>query len=200
MKQTSKLTVAALIALIGVCALAWCVGHFARRPDKGLFDWDLALIFGTALGTTLLAITTGALAFLTSRDVSATRELAALTRRDQKRRVRPQLLLTSLRYSGGSSDGVSSGHLAVKVENAGLGPALVVVISTRYTGELKEGVEIHDVLVQNLPAGGSKEVQIEVSLGGNRHDALRAEHFEFRATYLDLDQDDYDVRLVAIPD
>src|SRR4051812_8805775 len=65
----------ALLAVVGLSALVGCVGS----RDDG-FDWELAGIFGTALGTTLLAITTGLLAWLTWGDVRATQDLALATR------------------------------------------------------------------------------------------------------------------------
>jgi hypothetical protein len=55
------------------------IGH-----DKG-FGWELAAVFGTALGTTLLAAATGLLALLTWRDVSAAQELARLTSEEAER-------------------------------------------------------------------------------------------------------------------
>ena len=74
-----------LAALAAVIALSWLVGTIG---GEHAFDWELAAVFGTALGTTLLAITTGALAVLTAREVSATKELASLTRDDQLARAR----------------------------------------------------------------------------------------------------------------
>jgi hypothetical protein len=50
---------------------------------RGRFDWELASIFGTAVETLLLAVATGALALTTARDVSATQEIALLTRSEQ---------------------------------------------------------------------------------------------------------------------
>ena len=74
------LVVGTLVLAAGVVALSWYVGHVGA--DEG-FSWELAAVFGTAVGTTLLAFTTGGLAYLTGRDVSATRELAQLQHDDQ---------------------------------------------------------------------------------------------------------------------
>jgi hypothetical protein len=63
-------------AFVAVVAASWVVGMVGAEAG---FDWELAAIFGTALGTTLLAVTTGGLAYLTGRDVSATKDLAELT-------------------------------------------------------------------------------------------------------------------------
>jgi hypothetical protein len=62
-----------LAAVIGLSALVGCV-----VTDDG-FDWSLASVFGTALGTTLLALATFWLGFNTDQDVRASQDLAVLT-------------------------------------------------------------------------------------------------------------------------
>jgi hypothetical protein len=69
----------ALAVVVGLSVLVGFVGS-----ERG-FGWELAAVFGTALGTTLLAISTGLLALLTARDVSAAQELAQLTRDEASR-------------------------------------------------------------------------------------------------------------------
>ena len=54
----------------------------------GDFDWSLAVDTGIAFGTVALAAFTGALAWVTSRDVSATREITDLTRQEMTARDR----------------------------------------------------------------------------------------------------------------
>jgi hypothetical protein len=74
--------VAALAA--AVVALSAIVG-FVGAPHDERFSWELASIFGTALGTTLLAAATGWLAWSTRSEVRATQDLAELTRRSLQR-------------------------------------------------------------------------------------------------------------------
>jgi len=47
-----------------------------KSPEAGGFNWELAALFGTALGTTLLAVATGVLAFSTFQDVRAAQHTA----------------------------------------------------------------------------------------------------------------------------
>jgi hypothetical protein len=69
------------IALAVVLGLSVIVGFVGSEHG---FGWELAAVVGTALGTTLLAISTGLLALLTARDVSAAQELAQLTREEAR--------------------------------------------------------------------------------------------------------------------
>jgi hypothetical protein len=70
------------VTLAGAAGLSVVVGFVGSEHG---FGWELAAVFGTALGTTLLAISTGLLALLTARDVSAAQELAQLTRDEAQR-------------------------------------------------------------------------------------------------------------------
>ena len=63
-----------VVALAIVFALSLVVGYFGS-PDTS-FDWELASVFGTAAGTTLLALATFLLALLTRTEVAATQRLA----------------------------------------------------------------------------------------------------------------------------
>jgi hypothetical protein len=110
-------------------------------------------IFGTALGTTLLARATGALAYMTAGDVRATWDFASLTRQDQENRERPVLLLLNTRWeetgrasvvneTGDVVEGPSTGLVHVTLRNVGLGPALRVFVRADY----------HDPDYPELPA------------------------------------------------
>jgi hypothetical protein len=126
------------VALPLVTALAFLVGHVAARTGTGYLDWELASIFGTALGTTLLAVATGALAYTTAGDVRATWELADLTRQDlelsrraQQANIKPRLVdapeaSTFERTEGG---GV---FVVVYVRNVGAGVALIQDVTMRW--------------------------------------------------------------------
>jgi hypothetical protein len=81
-KATIARWMAVLIAV--VAGLSLIVGLIAAAGHE-TFNWEVASIFGTALGTTALAGFTGALAFTTSGDVRATWELARLARQSKRR-------------------------------------------------------------------------------------------------------------------
>jgi hypothetical protein len=59
-----------LLALAAVVGLSVLVGYVGA-PRHERFDWTLASVFGTALGTTLLALATGGLAWSTRSKRSA---------------------------------------------------------------------------------------------------------------------------------
>jgi hypothetical protein len=123
---TKKLVIATAVGgVVLVAGLSTVVGIFAS--DVKGFDWTLASVFGTALGTTLLAMFTGALAYTTSGDVRATYELAALTRAEQEMRDMPIVVVENVTWrleSGRTDHGELKGRLAVRCRNVGLGPAL----------------------------------------------------------------------------
>jgi hypothetical protein len=80
-----------LIALVLVAAAAfYLVGRFASRMAG--FDWELASIFGTAVGTVLLALATGLLALLTRSEVIASRQELVLSRTALQGSTRPILV------------------------------------------------------------------------------------------------------------
>jgi hypothetical protein len=122
-------------ALLILSGASFAVGHFAARPGTGYLDWELASIFGTALGTTTLAVATGALAFTTSGEVGATRELARLTRQDQELRDRPVVVVS---YTAASlKEGVPT--FSLTCINIGLAPALEVPLLVEYAEPLPSG-------------------------------------------------------------
>ena len=102
------------LLVVVVATLSTVVGFAATGWEE--FDWDVASIFGTALGTTALAGFTGALAFTTSGDVRATWDLAQVTREQQAAQERPVVVVTYVNYRGGRA------HAGLV--NVGLGPAL----------------------------------------------------------------------------
>ena len=64
-----------MLGLVGLTVAAFLlVGDLASRHEE--FNWELASIFGTAVGTTLLALATGWLAYSTRSEVRATQKLA----------------------------------------------------------------------------------------------------------------------------
>jgi hypothetical protein len=104
-------------AVAGFIVVGWC---FPRDGVEG-FDTELASIFGTAVGTVLLSLATGTLAWVTTRDVSATEKLAQTAAAEQRDRFRPMVIGRVMRVSAIDVD--------VAVENVGPGPALGVLVS-----------------------------------------------------------------------
>jgi hypothetical protein len=84
----------AVIGLIGLLLLAaagfFFIGRYASRVTG--FDWELASLFGTAVGTVLLATATGLLALMTRAEVQASRQELALSRTAFQASTRPILL------------------------------------------------------------------------------------------------------------
>lgn len=185
--------------LLGLVAAVSVPVGYAAAPAHETFNWEVASIFGTALGTTTLAGFTGALAFTTSGDVRATWELAQLTRADQEARERPVVLLHHAEWQQRREDPVpgqdepsQSGVVVVQLRNVGLGPALRVVIESRYS-EDEHQAKITPGLIPVIMPGemGQFELPVyfprkppEIDLGG----------FKINGTYLDRSQRrEYDI-------
>lgn len=117
-----------LIALFGApCAAMigfYFVGTYATR-HSGEFDWELASIFGTAVGTLALAVATGALALTTARDVSATQQIAELGAQERADRLQPTVI--------GHVVTVSSSSVRVELRNVGLGAAVKISVTCEST-------------------------------------------------------------------
>jgi hypothetical protein len=133
-----RLVRAASGSLIATVALSAVVGWVGG--ERG-YDWALAATFGTALGTTLLALTTGALAYLTWQEVGATQRLAALTAEDQAARERPVVIQHSATYRTNKHQGgpVLEEWISVELINAGLGPAIRVRVDATYIDSTWKG-------------------------------------------------------------
>jgi hypothetical protein len=144
-----------VVALALVLAASWYVGTTGEGDE---FDWELAAIFGTAAGTTLLALSTGALAYLTSRDVSATRELAQLTRDDQQARERPVVVLHNATFLAEGPHAPLTGHISIHAFNAGLGPALNVRIEAKYK-DADHQPEMKPAVWPVISPGGSNSIR-----------------------------------------
>lgn len=123
---------AAGAVVLGIVALAFVLVGWLAARDHQPFDWELASIFGTAVGTTLLALSTGYLAYTTSGEVRATSELARLTKSDQDARERPVVVMLGAEWALAEAS-ANTGTLHVTLRNVGLGPALRLVIETTYS-------------------------------------------------------------------
>jgi hypothetical protein len=180
------IVIATAIGLLVVLGCSVLVGHFGAS-GKAWFDWSLASIFGTALGTTALAAFTGALAYTTSGDVRATWELAALTKHDQDVRQQPLVIQVEAVYGGSPEDGA----VQVRLWNAGLGPALRVSVSATYVDPANPdiapeiGAKIWPVLAPNSQVDIALPVRFEQLPDGGVH----SDGFPIRGTYLDRTQE-----------
>ena len=118
----------ALLLVVGLSALVGRIG-----TDDG-FSWELASVFGTAAGTTLLALATYWLAYSTRSEVRATQDLAQLTRQEQAGRERPVVLQENAVWNIELGSVPPKGHVNITLFNVGLGPALRVRVSATYVG------------------------------------------------------------------
>jgi hypothetical protein len=146
-----------VVALAVVFALSVAVGYYGS-PDTS-FDWALASVFGTAAGTTLLALATSGLAWSTRSEMRATQDLAELTRRGQVNSERPTVLLESLGWGGDPGNGV----LYVRLRNVGLGPALRLEASAHYEGHVDWVPAIDTAHALVIAPGEPVEIGVHVS-------------------------------------
>jgi hypothetical protein len=168
---------AAIVFVALVVGLSVLVGFVGPQPG---FQWTLASVFGTALGTTLLAAGTGALAYLTWSEVGATQDLAARTKRDQDERERPLLI----QYDAGASGSPDSGLLTVALFNAGLGPALRVVITATYQDDEHPLTVTH--IHPAVAANSIETMEMRFSFAGNPPPGgIRGDGFALSGTYWD---------------
>lgn len=168
-KARPRLGWAAWLGGVGVLltGLSVWVG-FASAHHPEAFNWEVAAIFGTAVGTLALAVATGALALSSRQDVRATKELADLAREDQGLRDRPQVVLhVAYIQTLGSSTAERRLMLSVDVRNVGLGPALDLRVHARQKGEplnLAIGSFLLPVIAPGAP--GRAELPISFVPGG----------------------------------
>jgi hypothetical protein len=172
-RRTLLLMLSVVLALVTGASTA--VGY--ATPGEA-FDWDVASIFGTAVGTTLLALATGVLAYTTSRDVSATVEIARLTKEDQDLRNRPIVLAEGISYDG-------SPKVDVRMRNVGLGPALGIFVTATYEGD-GAAPTIIPLYVSALGPGEDIRGEVEAQFDQEPPGGILA-RFRIRGDYTDRD-------------
>jgi hypothetical protein len=133
-----------LVLVGGTTAVGGAVGWLASDGQR--YDWGTAATAATAFGTIALAAFTGALAWTTNADVTATRELAELTRADQRARETPilypvEIIIPSDATIRSVHDHrghiTSTGFNAVaRIQNVGPGPAVSIELTMTYSGDL----------------------------------------------------------------
>jgi hypothetical protein len=176
--------IAALVLTLAVVIGASTGVGFVGSHDED-FSWELASIFGTALGTTLLAVATGWLAWSTRSEVRATQDLAELTKEQQAASDRPVVLLRLVSWSGSPE----SGTLTVDLQNVGLGPALRVRWTATYVGdpdrpERQPGLQPTPVAA--IEPGSVERVEVPANFPApHQPGGVRSDAFEVVGTYLD---------------
>lgn len=145
LRDYGVLTSRRLVSWIGTLvlvasAVAVLLGFVGARHGIAFshFDWSLAAVAGTAVGTVLLAGFTGALAWTTSGDVRATIRLADATQEDQRARNRPIVVVRLGRVMPVALDPLSRKTvpaLQLWMKNVGLGPALNLRLQATYGSE-----------------------------------------------------------------
>jgi hypothetical protein len=150
-----------------------------RTPTS---NWELAAIFGTALGTTLLALSTGALAWSTRSEVRATQRLAELTQEQQAANDRPVLILQQRASFAGTPE---NGVVQLRLQNVGLGPALRVRLRATYDdADWNPGTL--ETTVGAVVANTAVPVEMPVSFPPpNKPGGVRGDGFSVEGDYLD---------------
>lgn len=191
-----------LIAVAIVSGLSALVGWRAARADAHGFDWELAAIVGTALGTTLLAGVTGALAATTARDVQATQQLARQGQRREELEQRPMVMLFSFTYHAldleeqrsfiqgiGGDPNIPlmlgwNDELRVVLFNFGLGPAVDVRVRATYNDADHQPV-IPEVVRPAIRPGGTDEFTFRVNFVTDLPERIREDSFAIEGSYAD---------------
>jgi hypothetical protein len=177
--------VALLAVVVGVSAGVGFASH-----GRG-FDWSVASVFGTALGTTLLAVATLALAYSTWQDVRASQRIAEVTSKslqlaesERQERVRPAVIGTVTGFNGNPPSALRP-FLEIEIHNVGGGVAIDIVVSPEYAGDGEIPVDAK-TLPMLLP-GATLPLAVEFSedvspvfLG-----PFETEDFRLRGTYRD---------------
>jgi hypothetical protein len=166
-----------LAIVVGLSALVGRVGS-----DKD-FSWELASVFGTAAGTTLLALATYWLAYSTRSELRATVRLANLTAAEQTARERPVVLQEEAFFIMAS--GAGGGTLAITLFNVGLGPALRVQVSASYDQAGNWVPAINQETVPAIAPNEHKRLTLDVVFPSPAPGVFRSDGFRVKGFYLD---------------
>jgi hypothetical protein len=164
-----------------------------QEAEHGGFSWEVFALVLTGLGTTGLALATGALAFSTRTEVRATQQLATLTQQDQANRERPVVLIESAGYVYNAAHGTAEpyGQINVRLVNVGLGPALRVQVQATLREDPAVVGHPTSPVLASIPSGEriysiSFEVRLPESPDRDeRLVGLAWRDFDISGTYLD---------------
>jgi hypothetical protein len=191
-----------LAALVVVGVSFVLVGRHTAGTGE-TFNWEVGSIFGTAVGTTLLAFVTGLLALSTWQDVRASQIVAnAATEqlnqsRSQHREQMSPVVIGGLRRFSPRLDtsrrtgkgNVTGGAASVIVQNVGGGPAVRITVglvwaATGYVPEDAERLSAEEQVIPSLTAGESTQLEFH-TVGRVPESVFRDEDFWVVGTYFD---------------
>lgn len=170
------------IGFVVLVVLSVLVGFVGSPETK--FDWTLASVFGTAVGTTALAGATGWLAWSTRSEVRATQRLAELTQEQQAATDRPVVLQVNAGWGGSPESGI----LYVVLRNVGLGPALRVKVGATYDGHADWQPGIGEMIVPVMMPGEERSIELPAPFPDIEHEppaGVRGDRFKVAGSYLD---------------
>ena len=144
-----SMVVVALIAVALASSAIILVGFHANPPP---FDWSAAVDTGTAVGTTMLALSTVWLALEARNEREHTRRLVAIQERDEARKDEAWISVRSafIVYKPGSS-GPNGAIVEVELVNAGHGPAINIAASLEVWGSRQPGSGRSVIGVKTVP-------------------------------------------------
>lgn len=161
-----------------------------EQPAGQGFEWEIASIFGTAVGTTLLALATGFLAIGTWKDVRASQSMVELTRAEQYERIRPVVIggVAGTTITGAQAGRLYSVAVRVGLANVGGGPAVRVKVAVVWTGSAFVGeagaIRADAKVIRALSAGEDHEVEIVMKGDMNASD-FKVEDLHVVGSYRD---------------
>jgi hypothetical protein len=124
-------------SVVGSLGIVVIIGYVAS-PDG--FDWGTAVDAGTAVGTTLLAITTAWMAFETRQELGHTRRIVEMQENDETRKDQAWISTQSaLVLWPGPLNDTNNVFADVEIVNAGHGPAIDVIASLEVWGSREKG-------------------------------------------------------------
>jgi len=152
--------------VLASAAIATLLGFVGAQRGIGFkhFDWSLAAVVGTAIGTVLLAGFTGALAWTTSGDVRATIRLADTTQEEQRARDRPTVAVRMVDVGHFMLDPAARSTVPVLylwMQNVGNGPAIDLHLHALHRGVVAPVEEVVAVV-----APGEVITDRSISLAG----------------------------------
>ena len=124
-------------SVVGSLAIIVIIGYVASPHG---FDWGAAVDAGTAVGTTLLAITTAWMAFETRQELGHTRRIVELQEKDETRKDQAWVSTQgALVLWPGEMNGTDGAIADVEIVNAGHGAAVDIFVSLEVWGSRERG-------------------------------------------------------------
>ena len=181
----SRTTLAgALLVFLGATALVgYIVGVFAAEQGAS-FNWEPAAVSATAFATAVLAACTGALAYTTSRDVSATQEIAQQGKAEQEQRDRALVAVRSVEHSQQHAGGA----IRCDIRLINVGAAHANYITVKVDSEDSAGIPLVGKSTNDhfLGPGDEDTISIELTPKSDRPSDLRDDlHLRVRGVFLD---------------